>query len=398
MKVTHATKRRGKKFGLIGRNSRARTSAYMTAGVQTRSMKRIVVVTTALLVVVAMVGSVGAVSAAAAETGSAPPAQIVAAEDEPNETTEAGDETTTVAGNETTTTESNTDASSDIAAGAKLAGVIGAQQAEHEAAVQSRAFEKAFENAATNASRATVVERSSERIQERIQSFENETERLQAAYENGTISNDTYQGKMTALTARIHALERQANQTTARSRTVPEHALEARGLNRSDLESLENRTRNATSPQAATIAKRVAGPRVGQPPGPPANTPGNGAPGLTAGHGPQSSDGQAGSPQSNRTQVGIPGGTPGQNRTDNGTATTNGTSAASPGERTGIGQNAAKGSGQSNPFSGNASVGQRGWSNGTESPDRNGSPRGSSGEHPIFGNSSAIEFVIGFFR
>lgn len=395
MKGTQWLQRLEAKFGLIGRNSRARTWAYMADGVQTQSMKRLVVVTTALLVVVAMVGGVGAVSAAAAETGSTQPGQVVAAEDEPNETTAAGNETTT----SEPATDTENDSAADIAAGAKLAGVIGAQRAEHESAVQSQAFEKAFENAGTNASKAAVLDRSSERIQERIQTLENETERLEAAFENGTISNDTYQGKMTALTARINALERQANQTTVKSRTIPEHALEARGLNRTDLESLENRTRNATSPRAATVAKRVAGPRVGQPPGPPANTPGNGTPGPADGHGPQSTTGQAGTPQSSQSNGEMQAGTPGQNRTGNGIASTNGSNPTSPGERGVMGQSAANGSNQSNTFSGNASAGQQGWSNDAEHPGQNDTQPGSSGnDHPIFGNSSAIEFVIGLFR
>lgn len=368
------------KLGLIERNSRARTWTYKMGGDEAKSMNRVVVLTTAMLVVAAMVGGVGAVAGATADSGSATPGPLFAED----ETTEESNVTTSEPANET-----ENESDTDVPSGAKLAGIIGAQQAEHAAAVESKAFERSFEGAASNESKAAVVAQSSERIQDRIQVLENETAALEAAYENGTISEGTYHGKMTSLTARIQALEHQANQTSVKSRTIPAAALEARGLNQSDLTALENRTRNATSPRAADIAKQIAGPRSGQPSGPPETVPGHAEDRPGSGNGPQSS----------ATRGDAPGQASGQNASMNGAGPSNTTNAVA-----GSSANASSSSpgsnvsNQSNSGANNASA-HLGWFDDTSGP--NGQNAGQAGtnksDHPVFGNSSALEFVIGFF-
>ncbi|UWG47651.1 putative component of type IV pili like system [Halanaeroarchaeum sp. HSR-CO] len=353
-----------------------------------------------MLIVAAMVGGVGAVSAATAISGSPTPGPLFAEDETP---TEASNVTTTGEPNGTTndspnvttsdpTTETDGESAGNIAPGARLAGVIGAQQAEHAATVESKTFEKSFDTAASNESKATVVARSSERIQDRLQTLETETETLEAAYRNDTISDDTYQGKMTSLTARIQSLEHLANRTTVKSRTLPPAALEARGLNRSDLTELENRTRNATSPRAADIAAHVVGPRAGQPTGPPKTVPGHAEDGPGNGNGPQSS----------AERGDGPGQTPGQNESTEGSGPPNATNAtssqpsddssSSPGGDT---------ANRSNERANTEHFGQGAGSTDNETRGQNGhqgSPASSNGnDHPVFGNLSAVEIVLGFF-
>ncbi|MFW6003357.1 MAG: hypothetical protein ACOCPT_02940, partial [Halanaeroarchaeum sp.] len=323
-------------FGLIGRNSRAGSWAYKARGDEATFMKRVVALATVMLVVAAMGGGVGAVSAAAIDSGSTTPGPLFAENatttDESNATAEGSNATTTDESNATaegsngTTEESNVTsdgttgaeagAGDDISSGAKMAGVIGAQQAEHTSAFESKTFEKSFDSGASNDSKAAVVAQSSERIQERLRVLENETETLEAAYENESISNDTYHGKMTSLTARIQALEHQANQTGVSGRTLPAAALEKRGVNKTDLAALEDRTRNATSPQAADIAKRVAGSETGTPAGPPAAVPGHTTDRPGNGSGPGSAGNQSGPPGQASGQNGSAGGPSSSNVTD----------------------------------------------------------------------------------
>lgn len=388
------------KLGLIGRNSRARTWTYKMGGDKADSMNRVVVLSAVMVVVAAMVGGVGAVSAATADSGATTPGPLF---DEDGTTTVESNVTTSDGSNETTTEDSNqttieptteTEDGSDntIGAGAKLAGVIGAQQAEHSAAVESKAFEKAFDGASSNESKAAVVAQSSERIQDRIQVLENETEALEAAHQNGTISNGTYHGRMTSLTARIQALEHLTNQTSVKSRTLPEAALEARGLSQSDLTALENRTRDATSPKAATIAKQVVGPRAGQPSGPPETVPGHAEDHPGSGNG----------PQSNATQGDVPGQGSGQNESMKGSRSSNATNAA-PGQSANTSSNSPGGkfANQSDSRANNGSSDHQAWfdTNDVNGPSgQNASPGGSNTSgHPVFGNSSALEFVLGFF-
>lgn len=374
-------------FGLIGRNSRARTWTYMSRGTEARSMKRLVVLTTAMLVVAAMMGGVGAVAGATADAGSATQGPLSATDDTSNETT--ANETT----NETdgTTEEPSSaaegDSDSDIPPGARLAGVVGSEKAEQEAAVESRAFEKAFVEANSNGSKAAVVARSTERIEERIQVLENESARLEAEYEAGNVSNGTYQARMTSLTARITALEHQANQTSAKSKTLPAAALEARGLNQTHVESLENRTRNATNPRAAEIAQRVAGPQVGQPSGPPEGVPGHAQGGPGNGNG-QSAVGQSESK----------GQASGQNGSANGSTTQNATPQSMANQASGSVNDEAKN--RSNGSVDDGTPGQQTWFEQNDTRERGSSSNSPGGpnasDHPVFGNASAVEFVLGF--
>ena len=300
------------KLGLIGANSRTRPWAYIEDRSERPAMNRVgALVFTALLILSTIGAGTGAVVAtpsdiAGQESDSAGvPGGLMQTDDTTNETN-------TTTENETTTTtddgatESN-DSETTIDAGAQLAGVIGSQQAEHESAVQTRAFDRAFERAATNESQAAVVATSSERIEEQIQVLENQSDRLEEQYENGSLPESAYHARLTVLTARITALETQANRTSTRAKTLPEAALEARGMNSSDLQHLETRVRNVTSPQASAIAKRVAGPKVGHPTGPPSTVPGH--------------DGERGPPgasnQSEKPGNGPPDSPPGQseNRT-----------------------------------------------------------------------------------
>lgn len=276
------------KFGLIGTNSPARPRAYLPDYVKRPTMERVgVLVLTAFLILAA----VGAGPAAVGATSNDTPGQgsdigggqsgLLQAGDTTNGTnTTAENEAETPTENETATTTDDgttgsTDSEASVAPGAKLAGVIGSQRAEHESAVQTRAFDRAFERAATNESQASVVANSSERIEEQIQVLENESNRLQKRYQNDSLPESTFHARMTVVTARITALETRANRTSTRAKTIPESALEAQGTNTSDLHHLETRAQNVTNPRASAIAKQVAGPKVGQPTGPPQSVPGH---------------------------------------------------------------------------------------------------------------------------
>ncbi|MFB6094501.1 MAG: hypothetical protein ABEJ77_06135 [Halanaeroarchaeum sp.] len=193
-------------------------------------------------------------------------------------TTGGANATNTNATRTTTTQNGSVDATVDasngtISPGARLAGLIGARQAEHRGAVETRALAVRFERAETNASDAAIVANATERIEERIAALEDRLETVERRYENGTISRGTYYGRVTSLTARIEALERMANRTVAHARALPAPALRAHGVDVTEVAALANRTRGLGSSRAAAIAKRVAGPAVGRPVGTPPGRP-----------------------------------------------------------------------------------------------------------------------------
>lgn len=270
---------------------------------------------TALLVLAAVGAGTGAVVATSSDNASQE-SDIAGVPGGLAQAAETTNGTNTTTENETTMTTDDgdtewNDSETTIDAGAKLAGVIGSQQAEHESAVQTRAFDRAFERAATNGSQAAIVATSSEQIEERIQELENESDRLQQRYENGSISKSAYYARTTVLTARITALETRANQTSMRAKALPKSALEARGMNTSDVRHLETRVRNVTSPHASAIAKRVAGPQVGQPMGPPETVPGHegdrGPPGTSNQSAKGGNTSQNGPPDHSENRIRSPG-------------------------------------------------------------------------------------------
>ena len=309
-------------------------------------MNRVVALALAALLILAAVGAgTGAVAATSSTiAGQGTSSDVAGIPGGLLQTDDTTNETNTTTENETTTTtddgttESN-DSEATMDAGAKLAGVIGSQQAEHESAVQTRAFDRAFERAATNESQAAVVATSSEQIEQQLQVLENESERLQQRYENGSLPESAYQARLTVLTARITALETRANQTSTRAKTLPEAALEARGMNASDVQHLETRARNVTSPQASAIAKRVAGPTVGHATGPPATVPGHGGE-----RGPPGTSNQSEKP-GNAPQHGPPGQSENRTRGPRNNTTNNASAVQGPGDNPGSNASIVQGPG-----------------------------------------------------
>lgn len=312
-------------FGLIGANSRARPWTYIPDRSKRPAMNRVVALALTALLVLSVIGAGSGAVAATSSDIAGQGSDIDGVQGGLEQTAETTNETNTTTENETSTTAddgttTSNDSEAAIDAGAKLAGVIGSQQAEHESSVQTRAFDRAFERAGSNESQAAVVATSSERIEQQIQVLENESDRLEDRHENGSLPESAYQARLTVLTARITALETRANRTSTRAKTLPEAALEARGMNASDVDHLESRASNVTSPQASAIAKRVAGPKVGHSTGPPATIPGHegerGPPGTSNQSekpGPATQDGPPGQSE-NRTRG------PGTNTTNNASA------------------------------------------------------------------------------
>jgi len=234
-------------------------------------MRRIVPVTVvALLVLASTVGAIGTVAAASSDQRSASGPLMAA-------------DTNNTTANTTTTTATN---DTEIESGARLAGVIGAQQAEYESEVQTRALGVALGAATSNSTKAEVLANYTERIRTRIQVLQQQSDDLEQAYQNGNLSRGVYYGQTTALTARIRSLERMVNRTKEHASSVPDQALHEHGIDRTEYDSMAQQARNMTSPEAEETAKRVAGPDVGNPVGPPEDQENRGHDMETDVHGP----------------------------------------------------------------------------------------------------------------
>ncbi|MXR21389.1 hypothetical protein [Halobacterium bonnevillei] len=182
----------------------------------------------------------------------------------------------------------------ETAPGAKLAGVAAVQGAEVEGEVEKRSFGLQVAAANSNASKASVVARQSQTLEAQLTALQERKAELEAARENGTISESRFRGEMAGLAARVSTLQQLTNATAETARGLPAAALADRGVNASSLDRIRTSARNLSGPDVAAIARDIAGPpnvSVGPPAnggGPPVGVPGgnNTTTGPGAGVGP----------------------------------------------------------------------------------------------------------------
>ncbi|MFB6310528.1 MAG: hypothetical protein ABEH64_05020, partial [Salinirussus sp.] len=185
-----------------------------------------------------------------------------------------------------------------VAPGQQLGGVVDVGEAELETDMASRTFGLAIAQADSPAAKAAIikdrvdaVERSVERLDERLAD-------LRAARDNGSLSQGAYRARVAAIAAERAGAAQLANATAAASADLPVDVLEANGVNVDAIEQLRNRARELGGQEIAEIARNIAGPAVGQPPGRSGTVPGRGtdAGNATAGGPPVTPGGPAGSP------------------------------------------------------------------------------------------------------
>lgn len=209
-------------------------------------MKRTLLLTSLLLLLGILVGSTAAMA-----TSAQPAADVIDQDFQFQENNITANETEPA--NET------------IGPGARLSGIIGAQQAELRGAVSERAFGLSVAAAVSNGSKARLIENQTDHLEARLHELENESATLEEAYQNGTVSNGTYQARSTTLTAHINALERRINQTSVEGQRLPATVRAAHGVNMTRLAELRMAAGNATGPEMASIARSIAGPSTGHP-------------------------------------------------------------------------------------------------------------------------------------
>lgn len=314
------------KSALIETNSGTRSRGYIGQCAEAASgMNRIAAIVAALLVTVAF-GFTGVATA-----GSSPAGDVSTASsgvDVASTTVTAGFAVASPvvgAAQENNTTEDNeTEENESVAPGARLAGVLGAQQEEIKGEVEYRSFGHAIAAARSNGSKARIVANNTDQLQERLQQMEDRLETLNESLENGSISKGAYNAKATRLSAQIQTTERLLNRTADTARMLPPQARMEHGVNVTQLDHLRSQVRNLSGPEVAAIARQMAGPGVGQQmgprSGPPNGTPGQGPPDSSQGPGHagdsqgQNGSGNMGPPgtnqtDSNMTDQGPPNGT-----------------------------------------------------------------------------------------
>ncbi|WP_435067771.1 DUF7096 domain-containing protein [Haloplanus sp. C73] len=164
--------------------------------------------------------------------------------------------------NESASNESN----DSVAPGQRLAGVVGVQGAELDGEIEDRELEQRVASADSNDSKAAVVATELNTARERLQTLRERRDQLREARQSGEMSPGEYRARMAVTAAQVQSLQRQLNTSERVSRDLPDAALEARGVNRTEIDQLQRNTDELTGPEIAEIARDIAG--NGSGPGP----------------------------------------------------------------------------------------------------------------------------------
>lgn len=163
------------------------------------------------------------------------------------------------------TNETNgTDGNATVAPGEQLSGVVGVGEAELSGEVESRAYGVRVAQANSSDAKAAVVADQLNDTEERLADLESQRTELEAARENGSISEGQYRARMATLHAESQSAARLANQTNETAGQLPAETLEANGVNVTALRTLQDRAANLTGPETAEIARSIAGENAGQ--------------------------------------------------------------------------------------------------------------------------------------
>lgn len=212
-------------------------------------MRRATAVFAALLVVVA--GPVGVAAAggyASVQTGTP---------------TEAAGNATATAGGNATAEPAEERESVALSPGAQLAGVLAVQRAEIGGEVEARAFGLRVSRAATNESKARIVADQLNETEARLDELRGRLSVLREARESGEISEGRYRAQAARLTAEIRTLQRLLNRSADVAHELPADAKRTHGIAPEEVERLRTEARNLTGEEVSAIARRVAGPNVG---------------------------------------------------------------------------------------------------------------------------------------
>ncbi len=158
----------------------------------------------------------------------------------------------------------STNASTNVTPGGQFMGVIGVQQSELDGEIAQRGFGLKIARANSNESKAAVVNETVADLRQKVSDLRERRQQLQAAHQNGSISDAEYRAEIAELAAETETAKRLANATANASGTLPEDVLAEKGINVTAIQTLRSDAANLTGPEVAEIARSIAGPDVGR--------------------------------------------------------------------------------------------------------------------------------------
>lgn len=156
--------------------------------------------------------------------------------------------------------DSETNESNDtVAPGERLSGVLGVQEAELDGEMESRSFGLAVARAANDEARAALIAAEVNETGAELETLRERRADLEAARDNGSMSEGQYNARIAELASRAENVERMANQTANESQRLPAELLESKGVNVSAIRTLRTQANELGGQEVAEIARSIAG-------------------------------------------------------------------------------------------------------------------------------------------
>jgi len=155
------------------------------------------------------------------------------------------------------TTNDSVNESETLAPGQRLAGVVGVQGAEIDGELEERTLATRVDRAGSNTSKAGVVATELNTARERLHNLRETQTALREARRSGDISTGEYRARMAITAAQIRTVRTQLDSSEAVTRDLPDAALEARGVNREEIDRLREDADDLRGPEVAEIARQV---------------------------------------------------------------------------------------------------------------------------------------------
>ncbi|MFW6448249.1 MAG: hypothetical protein ACOC0X_01780 [Halobacteriota archaeon] len=156
----------------------------------------------------------------------------------------------------------------DAAPGERLMAGVGATDAEFDADVRERSYGMAVSDATGDLDAiADLVQDQLANASERLTEIEDRIDDLEAAHDDGSITAGRFQAEVARLEAERRSIERLTNISATATAGHPDAHLAERGINVSAIAQLRERAHALDGRNVSRIARSIAGPGAGEPPG-----------------------------------------------------------------------------------------------------------------------------------
>lgn len=149
---------------------------------------------------------------------------------------------------------------SELAPGERIAALVAGQDAAIAGDLDDRAYGLAIAEAATPEDRGIAVANQVADLEDRLADIETRSADLEAARDDGEIGHGEYMAESARLEAERTTVERLADRSEGAAADLPADVRADQGIDHERIDSVRTDARDLRGPEAADIAREIAGP------------------------------------------------------------------------------------------------------------------------------------------